>query len=254
MTLIPQAPQTEVEYPESDGKPMGETDVHIRELIEIRTTLFNFFSSQPDIYVAADLLFYYEEGNPKKFVVPDVFVVKGLAKGLRRTYKLWVEGRAPNVIFEITSRSTKRQDVREKHKLYAELGVNEYFIYDPLEEYLKPPLQGFQLLRAGEYEPILPDEQGRLLSQELSLWIMIETGYLRLIDVQTGQKLLWTAEEKEARFFAELEAEFAERKAETEAQARQVAEQQARAEAEARQLAEAEIARLKAEIARLKGQ
>ncbi len=95
--------------------------------------------------MSGNLLVYYEQGNPKKFVVPDVFVVKDLEPRRRRTYKLWVEQRAPDAIVEVTSRKTKKKDTITKPKLYRRLGVKEYFLFDPTEDYLDPPLQGYRL-------------------------------------------------------------------------------------------------------------
>jgi len=135
-----------IEYPESDGKPVGETDVHRREILHTIETLERHFRDAPDIYVSGNLMFYYEESNPSAVVSPDVFVVKGVRKGLRRTYKLWEEGVAPCVLIEMTSRSTRLEDKGNKRALYALLGVREYFLFDPLGEYLKPPLQGFTLV------------------------------------------------------------------------------------------------------------
>jgi Uma2 family endonuclease len=108
-----------IEYPESDGKPVGETDVHRREILHTIETLERHFRNVPDIYVSGNLMFYYEEGNPSAVVSPDVFVVKGVRKGLRRTYKLWDEGVAPCVVIEMTSRSTRLEDKGNKRALYA---------------------------------------------------------------------------------------------------------------------------------------
>ena len=68
-------------------------------------TLQNYYQGQK-VYVSGDLLVYYEQGNPRKFVVPDAFVVKGVSPKRRRTYKTWVEGKAPDVVIETTSRKT----------------------------------------------------------------------------------------------------------------------------------------------------
>src|SRR5262245_1160263 len=91
-------------YPESDGKPMAETDVHRQLLSDLVFTLENFFRAQPDVYVSGNLLIYYVEGNPKKRVASDIFVARGVKKGQRRIYKLWEEGVAPQVVIELTSR------------------------------------------------------------------------------------------------------------------------------------------------------
>ncbi|MGH8070587.1 MAG: Uma2 family endonuclease [Candidatus Entotheonellia bacterium] len=237
---------TQVHYPESDGKPMGETDVHIDALIYLREALKDYFRDAPQVYVAGNMLLYYEEGNPAACVAPDVFVVQGVAKGERRTYRLWEEGQPPTVVFEITSRGTRLEDLGTKRALYAMLGVREYFLYDPLGEYLRPSLQGYQL-QQGEYERVSPGAEGELVSQALSLELRVEAGRLRLLDPATGERLLTPAEAQAARR-AEAEAR------RTEAAARQ-AEAAGRQAAEARAaLAEAELERLRAELARLRGE
>jgi Uma2 family endonuclease len=219
-----------VEYPESDGKPVGETDAHRREILMIIDMLDRFFSDAPDIYVSGNLMFYYEEGNPGAVVSPDVFVVKGVPKRLRRTYKLWEERQPPAVVFEITSRSTRLEDKGNKRALYAMLGVREYFLFDPLSEYLKPPLQGF-VLQGDEYAALDPDADGSLVSNELDLRLRRDGSYLRLTELATGQPLLRPAEIEQAR--------------RAEAEARRAAEGRADA-------AEAEVERLRAELARLR--
>ena len=233
-----------IHYPESDGKPMGETDVHIDVLIYVREALKDYFRAEPQVYVAGNMLLYYEEGNPAACVAPDVFVVQEVAKGERRTYKLWEEGQPPSVVFEITSRSSRLEDVGTKRALYAMLGVREYFLYDPLGEYLRPPLQGYRL-QQSEYEHMLPGEQGELVSQVLSLELRVDEGQLRVVNPSTGERLLTPAEAQSARR-AEVEARKAEAAArQAEAAARQAAE--ARAER-----AEAELERLRGELARLR--
>ncbi len=196
----------EIEYPERDGKPMGETEVHITVIVDTMTTLRDFFRAQSDVYVAGNMLFYYVEGRPRLFIVPDVFVVKGVPKGERRIYKLWEEKQAPAVIFEITSRSTRREDTKEKHELYAGLEVREYFLFDPLEEYLRPSLQGFTLARRN-YQPIQADADGALLSRELGLNLQREGKCLRFIVAETGERLLTPAEGFERARAAEAELE-----------------------------------------------
>ena len=136
---------------------------------------------------------YYEQGNPKKFVVPDVFVVKDLAPGDRRVYKLWVEGKPPSAVIEVTSRKTKKKDTVIKPPVYAQLGVNEYFMFDPTQDYLHPPLQGHRLV-AGEYEQLVTDTDGSLESEELALRLRAEHGQLMFYRRDTGERLL-SAEE-----------------------------------------------------------
>ena len=162
-----------IHYPESDGKPMGETDVHIDALIYLREALRDYFRNDPQVYVAGNMLLYYEEGNPAACIAPDVFVVQGVAKGERRTYRLWEEGQPPAVVFEITSRGSRLEDLGTKRAIYAMLGVREYFLYDPLGEYLRPPLQGYRL-QEGEYQRIPPENVGRFTSQSLGLELRLD--------------------------------------------------------------------------------
>jgi Uma2 family endonuclease len=217
--------QQPIHYPETDGKLMAETDVHIDVLIYLREALRDHFRDAPQVYVAGNLLLYYEEGNPAACVAPDVFVVQGVAKGERRTYRLWEEGQPPAVVFEITSRGTRLEDLGTKRALYAMLGVREYFLYDPLGDYLQPPLQGYRL-QEGEYQRMLPGDEGALASQELGLELRVEAGQLRLLNPTTGARLLTPAEAQAAW----------------------------RAEAAARRAAEAEVERLRAELARQRGE
>jgi len=262
-----------IEYPESDGKPVGETDVHRREILHTIETLERHFRDAPDIYVSGNLMFYYEEGNPSAVVSPDVFVVKGVRKGLRRTYKLWDEGVAPCVVIEMTSRSTRLEDKGNKRALYALLGVREYFLFDPLGEYLKPPLQGFTLVD-GEYAPLPFESDGGIISRELGLKLYRDETVLRLFDLASGREVVRTEDlsdvlqqtlarvqqaeeqaqrEADARRRAEEQARLAAAQAQREADARRRAEEQAQREADARRRAEAEIERLRAELQQLRG-
>ena len=219
-----QVPQTEIYYPESDGKPMGETDTHVQAIIDTIRVLSDFFRLAPTVLVGGNMMMYYEEGNPRRSVSPDTFVVQGVPKYSRRTFKIWEEGVPPTVVFEFTSRSTGRDDITSKPVLYARLGVQEYFLLDPLMEYLDPPFQGFRLVD-GRYEQLSMDPAGRLTSEALGLWLQQEGSRLRFIDIRTGEPLLWHDET------AEL----------------------ARTEEEARRRAEAQLAELQAELARLRG-
>jgi len=243
---------TSVNYPESDGKPMGETDEHCKEMFRQRELLDHYFKGQ-DVYVSGNLLVYYEQGNPKKFIVPDVFVVKGIKPGNRRIYKLWVERRPPDAIIEVTSKNTKKIDTVTKPALYHQLGVPEYFLLDPTQDYLDPPLQGYRMA-SGQYEPVLPDSQGDLVSEQLGLRLHAEGGQMMFYRLDTGERLLTAEEARQVEAAARQAAEGALR---AEAQARQAAEgalraeaQAHQAEAEARQAAEAEVARLREELRR----
>lgn len=183
----------EIEYPESDGQPIGETDFHITATLLLLQMLRDRFESNPQVYVASDLMFYYEPGNPRAVKAPDILVVKGVGKHKRRVYKLWEESAIPCTIVEITSKQTAQADLTTKYQLYERLGVKEYFLFDPLEEYLKPHLQGFTLVQ-GRYQALPLSAEGELVSRELGLILRPQGDWLRLVDDYTHQILLTSAE------------------------------------------------------------
>jgi Uma2 family endonuclease len=196
---------------------MAETGVHVKAIIAIVSMLWAFFRRRDDVYVGSDMFWYYEEGNLMKRLAPDVFVAFGVNTAERRTWLVWEEKKTPEVVMEITSRSTRAEDLGSKKGLYEWLGVQEYFLFDPLDEYLRPRLQGFRLVD-GLYQAI-PLENEELTSQRLGLRLYAQGDKLRFRDPQTAEPLPFPNEE-----------------------------------AEARAAAEAEVARLRAELARLRGE
>lgn len=231
---------SEVEYPESDGLPMGETDLHRNWMIRLLDILQYRYRGQR-VYVACDLLVYYEEGEPTRYVVPDEFVVKDCDPGERRVFKTWEEGKAPDFVLEVTSRGTQNEDTSHKPELYARIGVKELFLYDPSGEYLSPPLRGFRL-HGTRYRQIEADRAGRLESQELAVQLHLDRGQLVLTDSRTGGVLLTESE-------AERQAREAERQAREAAEARAAdAETRAAEEIQARQAAEEELQRLREQL------
>ena len=89
MSLVQPSRKNDVEYPESDGQPMGKTDLHRDWMFRILEILRYRYRNQ-QVYVASNLLVYYEEGVPHRFVVPDDFVVLNCDPGRRRPLQRWV--------------------------------------------------------------------------------------------------------------------------------------------------------------------
>jgi Uma2 family endonuclease len=235
-------PPADPDYPETDGKPIGETDFHITAILTLVQLLRDFFAAEEQVYVGGDMMFYYEQGNPKAVRAPDVFVVKGVGKHKRRVYKLWEElaaGRpaVPCTIFEITSKESRVEDLKVKYTLYERLGVQEYFLFDPLMEYLSPPLQGFVLM-GGRYQPLSLAPDNILTSQAMGLRLRSEGDLLRIIDATTGQVIPTSSEALEL--------------ARQEQQRAQSEAQRAEAEAQRAEAAEAKVAQLQAELERLR--
>ncbi|MBH8575128.1 Uma2 family endonuclease [Nostocaceae cyanobacterium CENA369] len=204
-------PITPIEYPDEDGKPMAEGDLQRKCLVYATTVLEIYFQNCPDVYVAGNLFIYYEEGNPESVVAPDVFVVFEVENRDRRSYKTWEENnKTPDFVLEITSKTTRSKDQGAKKGIYAFLGVQEYFQYDPTGDYLNPQLQGLRLVD-GNYFPVgtstQPDSKVSLLSEVLGLELRLEAGKLRFYDPATGQTLLSHEEEAAARLSVEEKAQ-----------------------------------------------
>ena len=184
-------------YPTTDGKPMAETDLHRRLMNALIETLEAFYVTDPMAYVSGNLLLFYEEGDRRRHVSPDVFVVCGAVKCERPNYLLWEEGHAPNVVIELTSSSTRRADTGRKFELYRDvLKVREYFLFDPNGDYLKPSMQGWRLVRRT-YREIRPVE-GRIPSRELGLHLEREGNRAYLWNPDTGRRLLTPTQQAES--------------------------------------------------------
>ena len=203
----------EVEYPSSDGKPLAENDAQLAAILYGVSALRVRYAGRSDVYVSGDLLIYYEEGNPRVSVAPDVFVVFGVEDRMRMNYKVWEEGKSPDFVLEVASPSTWREDVGRKRGIYAGLGVKEYWLYDPMGEHLKPVLQGNRLAGA-EYERQAAVESVdgtlTLYSETLGLELWAKGGKMRFRDPETGRDLLSHREEHAARRAAAARAEAAE--------------------------------------------
>jgi Uma2 family endonuclease len=249
-----------IEYPESDGQPMSESDATRNYLIYCVGALRLFFQSRPQVYVSGNLFIYYEEGQTEKSISPDVFVIFGVSKRERRSYKTWQEGgKLPAFVLEITSASTKKIDEEVKPRLYESLGIQEYFQYDPTGDYLRPQLKGQRLIDQ-RYQPIAPQTltdgsisfHSNTLGLDLRLLPAMWVGELRpatrqlaLVDPITETKLLNLAETEQERQNAfqraEQEAQRAEQEAHRAEQESQRAEQESqRAEQESQRAEQAE--------------
>ena len=235
-------PLPDVDYPTSDGKPMAETDLHRSVMFAAIETLKLHYAGQL-VYVSGNLLLFYRPGNKRRHVSPDVMVVRGLEQRDREHYLLWQEGLPPNVVIEITSQSTRDEDLQDKLEIYRdEIEVAEYFLFDPRSEYLDPALQGHRLSR-GRYEPIVPIGD-RLPSAGLGLHLEADGSRLRFYD-PARQRWLPTPEESRLETLAALEQK------DVALQRQQAALQRSET---ARRQSEAEAERLRQELAALRRQ
>ena len=228
----------DIYYPEEDGK-VSESAKHYEQAHDLRDALRRFFSGHADIFIGVNIFLYYRQGDPRKVISPDLLVARGVPLRPieeRGSYRLWEEGVVPQVVVELTSGSTRQEDMVRKPRQYAALGVHEYFMFDPMDEFLKPRLQGYRLNADGHYDRLPGDE---LESLELGLRLVVRDGWLRLLNPRTNT-LLPTDVEVDAAL-AESEAALAESEAALAARDAALVER------------DAENARLRAELERLRG-
>ena len=188
-------------YPESDGKPMAETPIHWHATVDAAQPLQEFYRDRADVYVGSDMMMYYREGDIRACVSPDVFVAFGVPKlPERRVWRTWVEGKLADVVLEITSLGTRRVDEVTKTALYAELGIREYWQFDPEGDYLEPMLKGRRLGSDGQYRTLtLQKRDGALCHGSLlGLELRLEGERLRYFDPRRGEYLLTSGENEAA--------------------------------------------------------
>ena len=207
MTLAPL--ETPIVYPEPDGSPMAESDRAREYLIYCVEALKFYFKNLLDVYVSGNLWLSYQQGVPGAVVCPDVFVVKGVENRPRRSYKVWLEnGKTPDWVLEVTSKSTQHKDEQEKPITYAQMGVSEYFQYDPTGDYLTPALKGRRLVN-GRYQLLTPNRlpDGTLVFFSIVLGLemrLLPDGELRFFNPST-QEYLRSPEESEQERIQERE-------------------------------------------------
>ena len=225
----------EVYYPIDDDEPLAESEYQLFPLTYAHAALRSWFADDPTTWVGADMFLYYEEGVPSSVVAPDVFVVTQTHKRhLRNIFQTWIEGRVPDLVLEVMSRTSVHRDTVEKYDLYRRLRVREYWMYDPtVEGFLTPRLRGYVLV-GDEYRPIdVREVDGKLVgvSEVLGLEFHANAEWFRFLDPVSGEYLpnldeteLALAAERRSREEAERGREEAERSREFEQRAREEAE------------------------------
>lgn len=248
---VRETPAQTDEYPYSDGRVLMEADPHANAIVAMRNQLQAYFKSLPDIYVAGSMAGYYRQGDKEAVVAPDLFVALGVERKDRRSYKIWEEaGVVPAFVVEVASPSTARRDATSKQSTYEQIGVREYWQFDPDRTRIPHGLAGWRL-KGGRYERIRATRQAGGIrgyrSLVLGLGLRSEGRLLRFWDPRSGQDLKTHLEVDSALDISERRANAeaaarhdAERRAEAEAAARRDAEHHAEAEAAARRDAERE--------------
>jgi Uma2 family endonuclease len=195
-----------VYYPSSDGKPMAETPTHARCMVLLFQALEDYFRDRPEMYIAINMNWYWQKGNPKARRAPDVMVIPDVQPKDRNSFRSWNEGGAiPAVCFEMASKRTWRKSIGPVKDDYEANGVKEYYIFDPRFQFLEDQLLGFRLAK-GRYVPIRWEMDGGMISRQLGVRLVPEGELLRVVDLATNEKVL-TRKERVDRERARAEQE-----------------------------------------------
>lgn len=228
------------DLPYGDGEPM-ESPWHLHQMVLLIDSLKAHWRDRDDFFCGGNMFLYFSDRQEfsRDFRGPDFFVVNGGVDRYRErlSWIAWEEnGRLPDLIVELLSKTTKRIDRGEKRKLYCgKFRVHEYICYDPVDE----RLEGWRRQEGKRYTEIEPEANGRMWCEELQLYLGLWAGTIQ--DIRAN----WL------RFFTRSgDLVLTDRELAVADRARVAAE--AEAEAKARKAAEAELARLKRELASLK--
>jgi hypothetical protein len=233
-----------VMYEDEGLEEMGDTDQHTITIGILHTGANAHFAGQhrtrprgKRLRAFANLNLYYHPIDLKAYVSPDVMVVqtaRPISQRLR-SYRVGVTGPAPLLTAEVLSeRSSQQQDLSNKPKIYAELGVQEYVLVDVTGEYLPEKLLLKRLKPDGTWKDESDGDGG--VTSRLGFRLIIDRdGELRVVDAATGTRYVRPDE------------------AQAEAEGRLIEAEARRIEAEARQKAEARVKQLERELERLRG-
>ncbi|MCT7978768.1 Uma2 family endonuclease [Laspinema olomoucense] len=184
---LPIKQATPVIYPSEDGEPLAETYDHLYAILVTLEVLRQYLTGR-QATVLGDQFLYYAQGFPRLRVAPDVMVIFNVEPGGRDNYKIWEEGQVPSVIFEMTSPSTRNQDMEFKKTIYEQMGVEEYWLFDPRGEWIPEQLQGYRL-RNEVYEAIADN-----YSTVLGLRLAVEGKLIAFYRGDSGERLLMPEE------------------------------------------------------------
>lgn len=229
---------------------MGETTLHhllIQYLEEVLRWLFHHQTCS----IQANLNFYTTDDEGEYPIVPDVAVIKGVPFTDEISWRIGVTGPVPQVVFEVASEKTWKRDLDEKPREYAQIGVQEYYAFDPFVQPL--PLSqrrgrrlfGWHLdADTGRMRHAPAHLDGSLWSPQLMSKLRPEGNHLRLYDPFGNRRL--TEKEFEAQT-RKMEAARAEREAERAGREAERAEREALAHKREAERAEAAIRRMQEE-------
>ncbi len=210
-------------YPYAEEEPVVQSDWHNSVIFDAKAMVKAHLLGRPEAFVGSDIYVYWEKGDNRKKVAPDLFVCPRVEpRGTeRKSFYVWRELSGPQFVLEVLSESTQRLDWGPKFHAYrVGMRVPEYFLFSP--HHHPPCVWGFRL-RDGEYEEIARDARGRVWSEQMEVWIGTEAGTLiRLWDAQDRRLLTHTETVLQAQMAADRAEAEAHRADEAEARIREL--------------------------------
>ena len=185
---------------------------HAKTMAELGEHLERHLRFRPDVEILMDVQHRLGPGLPNPS--PDVSVIFGVRNPERdrESFDLVEEGVGPSLILEVISPKDpriRRLDEVNKVKLYERVGVQEYLLVDLPREATghRFRLKGYRLGIDQRYQPIVPDAEGFLLSvtTQLRFGVSPAGDRIEIVDAATGERLRSPVEEEEARKAAEAE-------------------------------------------------
>jgi len=229
-----------------EGEELGQSRKHLAAAQDIAAVLKWYFAGQ-EVDIDSELNFYQTDDAKEPPLCPDVAVIRGMRPDSRAeedlpSYYIGEDGPPPVVVFEVASPTTWRVDLEEKPAKYAQAGVSEYFTFDPRIRTVwrggwrdKGRLVGWRRDKvSGQLLELPKDAAGRLWSEELDSWLVVEGDLLKLYSREGQLRLTETEAEQ-------LRANLAEQQTRHERQRTREAELQTRHERQRTREAELQI-------------
>ena len=243
---------TEIDYasleydpdkPEAPSDAM-EQDPILREFMHVLADHCTESDHSHHNFLSSNTILCYDRNNLNLRVQPDCYLAFGVdvrAIRRRKMYLPWEVGKPPDLALEVGSVSTSENDITRKRQIYSQVGIPEYWLFDPTgSDLYGQPLSG-EFLTDGVYQPTeLTNEPDGVLkgySPVLGIYLCWDEGVLRFYDPETETYLRNLRQERalreaeQERFLAELQAERAARQA-AEARVRRLEEQLSRQQPE----------------------
>ena len=187
-----------LEFNPDDPEPLPDAMIQNPYLFDFIPILVSRFGAyhRPDFFIESNTFICYDRRNLNVRVGPDCYLAFGVDARVirqRRLYLPWEVGKPPDLAIEVASVTTARHDITGKRDIYAQIGIPEYWRFDPTGGELYGAALAGERLVEGEYQPFTlttePDGVLKGYSPMLALSLCWDAERLLLYDPETGEYL-----------------------------------------------------------------